>query len=82
MIIISSCNSLLKHNKNISFLKQIVQQCGTDEIMGQANWTSTNHTKDWSSPKEYDVYVVALEGELYYERLPENQTIPVSTASS
>ena len=53
-----------------------------DKIMGQANWTSTNHTKDWSSPKEYDVYLVALEGELYYEHLPENQRIPVSTASS
>ena len=34
LVIISSCNSLLKHNENISFLKQIVQQCGMDEIMG------------------------------------------------
>ena len=52
-----------------------VQSCGTEEIIGQVKWTTTNHTKDWSSSKEGDVvYMVGLGG-LYYELLPENWTV-------
>ena len=39
------------------------EYCETKDIMGQANWTTTNHTKDWSSSKESDgVHMVGLEG--------------------
>ena len=51
-----------------------VQSCGTEEIMAQVKWTTTNHTKDRSSSKEGDVYMVGL-GVLYYELLPENWTV-------
>ena len=53
-----------------------VQQCGTEEIVGQGKWTITNHTKGWSSSKEGDVCIWwDWKGVLYYELLPENQTI-------
>ena len=62
---ISTRDSLLKRNENIVFLKQIgdtVQQCGMEEIVGQAKRTTTNHTKGRSSSKEDDVvYMVGLE---------------------
>ena len=40
-----------------------VQQCGAEEIVGQAKWTTNNHSKGRSSSKEGDVvYMVGLEG--------------------
>ena len=37
----------------------------TEEIVGQVKWTTTNHTKGWSSFKEGDVvYMMGLEGSL------------------
>ena len=42
-----------------------------EEIVGQAKWTTTNHTKGWSSAKEGDVVYMGGIGFL----LPENQTI-------
>ena len=47
-----------------------------EEIIGQMKWTTTNHTKGWSSSKEVDiVYMVGLKGSPDYELLPENQMI-------
>ena len=47
------------------------------EIVGQAKWTTTNHTKHRSSSKEGGVSCIWWDwkGVLYYELLPENQTI-------
>ena len=43
---------------------------------GQVKWTTTNHTKAWSSSKEGDVvYMVELKGVLYYELLLKKQMI-------
>jgi len=45
------------------FLKQIVMSDETEETVGQAKWTTANHTKGWSLSKEDDiVYMVGLEG--------------------
>ena len=45
-----------------------------EEIVGQAKWTTTNHTKDQSLSKEGDaVNVLELEGSPLF--LPENQMI-------
>ena len=49
-----------------------------EEIVGQAIWTTTNHTKDQSSSKEGECCVYIWwdwKVVLYYELLPENQTI-------
>ena len=44
--------------------------------MRQVKWITTNHTKVWSSSSEGDVvYMVGLEGVLYYELLLGNQMI-------
>ena len=46
-----------------------------EEITGQAKWTTTNHTKGWSSPKKVMCVWWNWKGGLYYELLLENQTI-------
>ena len=50
-----------------------------EEIVGQAKWTTTNHTKVWSSSKEGDVVYMCIWWDwkwvIYYELLPENQMI-------
>ena len=48
-----------------------------EEIVGQVKWTTTNHTKGRSSSKEGDVLCISWDwkGVLYYELLPEDQTI-------
>ena len=47
-----------------------------EEIVDQAKWTTTNHTKGQSSSKEGDVYIWwDWKGILCYELLSENQTI-------
>ena len=43
---------------------------------GRDHGITTNHTKGQSSSKKGDtVYIVGLEGSLYYELLPANQTV-------
>ena len=82
---ISTCNSLLKHNENIPFLKQIV--------MGNEKWILHNNVerkRSWGKrnepppttpkaslcPKKAMLYIWwDWKGVLYYELLPENQTI-------
>ena len=82
---ISTCNSLLKHNENIPFLKQIV--------MGNEKWILHNNVerkRSWGKrnepppttpkaslcPKKAMLYIWRdWKGVLYYELLPENQTI-------
>ena len=68
---ISTWGSLLIHNENVPFLKQIVtgdekcvlMKCGMEVSRGQVKWTTTNHTKGRSSFKESDVvYMVGWEG--------------------
>ena len=62
------CKSLLKHsvfktNCDRQWKLDTVQSCGMEEIVEQAKWTTTNHTKGWSSFKDDDaVYTVVLEG--------------------
>ena len=81
---ISICNSLLKHNENVSFLKQIV--------MGDEKWILYNNVeqkRSWgklhepppTTPKAGLHPKVMLciwwdwKGVLYHELLPENQMI-------
>ena len=62
---ISTCDFLLKRNKNVPFLKQIVMGSEKWILYNAVEWkrTTTNHTKGWSSSKEGDVvYMVGLEG--------------------
>ena len=69
---ISTCNSLLKRNKNVPFLKQIVMgdenwilynNVKPEEVVGQVKWITTNHTKGQSSSKEGDAaYMMGMEG--------------------
>ena len=40
-----------------------IQLFGMEEIVGQVKWTTTNHTKGWSSSKGGNVvYIVWLKG--------------------
>ena len=40
-----------------------LQKYGMEEVMGQAKWTTTIHSKVWSSSQEGDVvYMVELKG--------------------
>ena len=82
---ISACNSLLKHNKNFPFLKQIV--------MGNEKWILHNNVEwkrswgKWNEPPQttpkaglHPKKVMLCiwwdwKRVLYYELLPENQTI-------
>ena len=46
-----------------------------EEIMEQEKWTTTNHTKG-QFPKKVILYIWwDWKGVLYYDLLPENQTI-------
>ena len=55
--------SVLKTNCDRKQKVDTVQECGTEEIMGQGKRATTNHTKGQSSSKEGDVvYMVGLEG--------------------
>ena len=81
----STCDSLLKHNENFPFLKQIV--------MGDEKWILYNNVewkRSWGKrnepppttpksglhPKKVMLCIWwDWKGVLYYERIPENQTI-------
>ena len=54
----------------------------TEEILGQANWTTTNHNKGQSPSKEDDiVYVVGLEMSSIMSFFQKTKwLIPTSTA--
>ena len=75
---ISACDSLLKHNKSILFLNQIVMDNEEWILYNNVEW-KTSWSKQIETPttssKGYLVYMVELEGVLYYELLLENQMI-------
>ena len=82
---ISTCNSLLKHNENVLFLKQIVTGDGKwilynnmerKRHWGKRNEPSPTTPKAGLHPKKVMLHIWwDWKGVLYYELLPENETI-------
>ena len=89
---ISACDSLLKHNENVPFLKQIVTRHKKwilhDDLEQKRSWSKQNEPppttpKAGLHPKKVILHIWwDWKGALYYELLPENQLIPTSTAPS
>ena len=89
---ISTCNSLLKHNESVPFLKQIVT--GNEKwilfnnMEWKRSWDKRNEPPSATPKASLHSKKVMLcvwwdwMGVLYYELLPENQSIPRSTAPS
>ena len=79
---ISTCDSLLKHNKNLPLLKQIMMSDGTcilyDNVECKRLWGKWNEPPSKASlhPKKVMLQIWwDWKGILYYELLLENQTI-------
>ena len=82
---ISACNSLLKHNENVLFLKQIVtgnekwilySKVGWKRSWGKQNEPPRTTPKASLHPKKVILCIWwDWKGVLYYELLPENQMI-------
>ena len=76
---ISACDSLLKHNKSTLFLNQSVTDNEKwilyNNVEWKTSWSKQNEPPPTTSSKGYLVYMVELEGVLYYELLLENQMI-------
>ena len=80
---ISACNSLLKHNENVPFLKQVVtgnekwilyNNVEWKRLWGKRNEPPTT-PKASLHPKKVMLCIGDWKGVLYYELLPENQMI-------
>ena len=82
---ISACNFLLKHNENVPFLKQIVMgnekwilynTVEWERSRGKRNEPPPTTTKAGLHPKKMMLCIWwDWKGVLYYELIPENQTI-------
>ena len=81
---ISECDSLLKHNENVPFLKQIVMSDEKWALYNNVEWKRSwgkRHEPPPSTPKAglHPKKVMCIwwdwKGILYYELLPQNQTI-------
>ena len=82
---ISTCDSLLKRNENVPFLKQIVMGNGKwilyNNVERKRSWGKQNEPpptipKAGLHPKKVMLYIWwDWKGVLYYELLPENQMI-------